>query len=340
MVFGNKQLTYDANGSVTSVMDPSGTTILTWDARNRLIGMTGPGLTASFVYDAFGRRIKKTVNGSTTGYVYDGLTLVQEIHDGATIDYLTGLILDEPWIRNGNELYLADGLGSVIALVDSAGTVTARYTYEPFGTTSQELGASTNPLQYTARENDGTGLYYYRARYYHPGLQRFLSEDPIGLAGGDPNLYAYVRNNPLNFRDPLGNVAIADDAAILIGLGVLGAVWLASPQGQQAVRDTIEGVQQFAETTIEALQSLMGRKQRESGLEHLSDAEIKRRARDKSLPVEERRRYAREEKYRDLRDKGKDRGGPTRSGFMALEPALPWDVIELDGPVPLSGRKR
>jgi hypothetical protein len=99
--------------------------------------------------------------------------------------------------------------------------------------------------------------------------------------------------------------------------------------------------QRFVETTLELLQSLMGRKQRESGLENLSDEEIKRRARDKSLPIEERRRYAREEKYRDLRNKGKDRGGPARSmGFMALEPASPWDVIELDGPVPLSGRKR
>ena len=123
LIFGDRQLTYDANGSVTSITEPSGTTILTWDARNRLVAMTRPGLTASFVYDVFGRRIKKTVNGSTTQYVYDGFTLVQEIRDGVTLNYLTGLILDEPWIRNGTELYLADGLGSVIALVDSSGAV-------------------------------------------------------------------------------------------------------------------------------------------------------------------------------------------------------------------------
>jgi len=45
---------------------------------------------------------------------------------------------------------------------------------------------------------------YYRARYYHPGLQRFISEDPIGFAGGDFNIYAYGRNNPMRFTDPLG----------------------------------------------------------------------------------------------------------------------------------------
>jgi len=38
-------------------------------------------------------------------------------------------------------------------------------------------GMSSNPFQYTGRENDGTGLYYYRAQYYAPKLHRFLSED-------------------------------------------------------------------------------------------------------------------------------------------------------------------
>jgi RHS repeat-associated protein len=64
--------------------------------------------------------------------------------------------------------------------------------------------------QYTGRENDGTGLFYYRARYYHPELQRFISEDSIEFEGGDVNLYAYVGNNPINFRDPLGQLSMSD----------------------------------------------------------------------------------------------------------------------------------
>jgi RHS repeat-associated protein len=60
-----------------------------------------------------------------------------------------------------------------------------------------------NALQYTGRENDGTGLYYYRARYYDPGLKRFISEDPIGTTAG-LNFYSYVEGNPISFSDPTG----------------------------------------------------------------------------------------------------------------------------------------
>lgn len=62
----------------------------------------------------------------------------------------------------------------------------------------------TNPFQFTGRENDGTGLYYYRARYYSPELQRFISQDPIGFGGGGPNLYAYVANDPETLVDRKG----------------------------------------------------------------------------------------------------------------------------------------
>ena len=62
---------------------------------------------------------------------------------------------------------------------------------------------SANTFQFAGRENDGTGLYYMRARYYSPALQRFISQDPIGFAGGI-NLYAYAGNNPVSLIDPLG----------------------------------------------------------------------------------------------------------------------------------------
>jgi RHS repeat-associated protein len=81
-----------------------------------------------------------------------------------------------------------------------------KYTYEPFGTTTESGAASANSFQYTGRENDGTGLHYYRARYYNAAQQRFVSEDPVG---GAANPYAYVGNAPLTHVDPTGLTPIA-----------------------------------------------------------------------------------------------------------------------------------
>ena len=62
---------------------------------------------------------------------------------------------------------------------------------------------SSNAQQYTGRENDGTGLYYYRNRYYLPDCGRFISEDPAGMRGG-LNKYGYVSGDPINASDPYG----------------------------------------------------------------------------------------------------------------------------------------
>ena len=104
----------------------------------------------------------------------------------------------------GARALLTDALGSTVALGDGTGSLVTQYTYEPFGVTSETGVPSGNGFKYTGREDDGSGLLYYRARYYHPRLQRFISEDPIGFNGGSINLYAYVLNNPITFVDPNG----------------------------------------------------------------------------------------------------------------------------------------
>ncbi|MGH9331002.1 MAG: RHS repeat-associated core domain-containing protein [Vicinamibacterales bacterium] len=78
------------------------------------------------------------------------------------------------------------------------------YSFEPFGGFTTSGASTSNPLTFTGREADGTGLFYYRARFYDPRLQRFVGEDPIGFDGADANLYAYVGNAPVIFSDPLG----------------------------------------------------------------------------------------------------------------------------------------
>jgi RHS repeat-associated protein len=94
--------------------------------------------------------------------------------------------VDEVFTRtdsSGSFSPLKDALGSTIALVDSSGNVQTSYTYDLFGNTTASGAAGSNPLQYTGRENEGNGLYFYRARYYSPWLGRFISEDPLGFSG-------------------------------------------------------------------------------------------------------------------------------------------------------------
>ncbi len=98
---------------------------------------------------------------------------------------------------------LTDALGSTLALANAVGTLQTEYTYEPFGAFTTRGAGTTNSLAFTGRESDGTGLYAYRARYYDPAMPRLISEDPVGFSAG-PNLYAYARNNPIAFVDPLG----------------------------------------------------------------------------------------------------------------------------------------
>lgn len=219
---GAATLTYDNNGNLTG----DGTNTYTWDARNQLASMSGPGLTASFNYDGIGRRIKKTVNGSITEYLYDGVTTVQEITGGTpSANLLTGG-LDTTFSRtdaNGTSTFLPDGLGSTLALLDSSGASQTQYTYEPFGKTTASGTGNGNSSQYAGRENDGTGLYFNRARYYSPALQRFLSEDPAGFRGS-LNLYAYVDNDPFNWTDPLGLDKNGLLDALQLGLDLLGLI--------------------------------------------------------------------------------------------------------------------
>lgn len=193
-------LTYDGNGNLTG----DGTNTYTWNARNQLVAISG-GVSASFQYDPFGRRVSKTIGG-TTQFLYDGANPVQEISGTtASANLLTGGV-DEYFQRTdsaGARNFLTDALGSTLALADSSGTLQTQYTFEPFGNTLVTGTATTNSFAYTGRELDPTGLYFYRARYYSPVLQRFMGEDPIGFSGGT-NLYAYAGNNPVSYRDPSG----------------------------------------------------------------------------------------------------------------------------------------
>jgi RHS repeat-associated protein len=195
--------TYDANGNLIG----DGSKTYEWDANNRLIAVKQGGSTlASFTYGGGGRRSTKTAGGVTTTYVYDGLQFLEERPGvGSTKRYVYGPGIDQEFaqVSSGAASYnVADHLGSVVRVTDSAGAPILSREYDPWGTLLQ--GSTAPGYAYTGREWDPeSGLYYYRARYYDSKVGRFISQDPIGFRAG-LNFYAYVGSSPVNYSDPLG----------------------------------------------------------------------------------------------------------------------------------------
>lgn len=222
--WGSTNITYDNNGNMLG----DGTNTYTWNKRDQLQAVTKSGQTLpSFTYDAFGRRLTKTLGTTVTTYRYDGGNTVQELTgSNVTANILTGLGVDEVFQRSEGgtaRSLISDALGTTLGLADSAGAIQTSYSYAPYGDTAVTGSAANNRTDFTGRENDSDGLYYYRARYYHPVFSRFISEDPIGFAGGDPNLYRYAADSPTNFGDPSGQIvpwlaACAVGAAFQVGI--------------------------------------------------------------------------------------------------------------------------
>ncbi len=102
------------------------------------------------------------------------------------------------------ELYYAyDSLGSLVSLSDRQGHTATRYRYNSFDELT-EGDISENEYTYTGQRLDPESrLYHFHFRQYDATASVWTTTDPIGILGG-LNLYGYVQNNPLNYRDILG----------------------------------------------------------------------------------------------------------------------------------------
>ncbi len=201
--------TYDANGNTLS--DPSGKSY-SWDFENRLTQAVVPGTgTTTFHYDPFGRRIQKSGPLGTTNYLYDGINLLGELDASGTVlsRYTATKHIDEMLAESssgGVGYYEADGLGTITSLSGPAGSLTDTYSYDSFGNITTSTGTTANPIRYMGRDFETElGLYNFRSRYYFPSTGRFLEEDTVRFQGG-PNFYAFVRNDPVRYNDPLGEM--------------------------------------------------------------------------------------------------------------------------------------
>ena len=246
-VLSDSQFTYqyDNEGNLIQKVDKSSGDITSYvyDFRNRLtdVTTTSPGgivlHSEHYTYDVFDRRIAVTVNGATLYTVYDGDNAWADYNASGAVQarYLFGDNTDEIIARwqpgTGTAWYLTDQLGTVRDIINAGGQVIDHIDYSAFGAVLSETNpAAGDRFKFTGREYDtGTGLYYFRGRYYDPVQGRFLNEDPLGFFAGDANLYRYIGNQPTAGTDPFG-----DDALVERALEFQGNLFSAAAQAQIA----------------------------------------------------------------------------------------------------------
>ena len=198
---------YDPAGNLTEenyhTADDASTKKLryAYDVYNRNVSVTGDGFTQKNHYDAEGYRDSITEKDKVTNFVYQGGMLLHELDEDK--NPARNYVLGNEYIGLDHNYYLTDEQGSVRYVLDADGNVQNDYRYDAFGQRIAGQENIPNRLRYNAQiEDDLTGLYYLRARYYNTGIGRFTQEDVIYNDG--LNLYAYCNSNPVMYSDPSG----------------------------------------------------------------------------------------------------------------------------------------
>ena len=220
--------THDANGNLIS----DGKRGFEYDDENQLVRVTVTNTWKSeFTYDGKMRqRVRKEyrwgggwILTNEVRYVYDGNVVIQE-RDGSNLPVVTytragaGLLArsDQTASPAVHAYYHRDGNLNITCLVSTNGIVVARYQYDPFGNTLAKSGplADVNLYRFSSKElHVNSGLIYYGRRFYEPNLQRWITRDPLGEAGGI-NLYSFVGNNPIDRFDLYGLFTIGEWVSI------------------------------------------------------------------------------------------------------------------------------
>ncbi|MCG6154466.1 RHS repeat-associated core domain-containing protein [Rubinisphaera margarita] len=212
--------TYDANGNQTRVETPdSSITTTTWTYENQRSVVTQPdGAATTFTYSLVNRSgdeycVQKQTPSETKLLIWDNNNVLQEYAPGGAtqVQYVSqprqyGLLLHD-FSTGGTRYYHFDGFHSTSAITDESETIVSGFAYNGWGEVLNLPGGTTTPFlwigelgyQYDPELVD----YYIRRRAYDPRIARWLSMDPLGVAGG-VNLYVYVENNPLAGVDPSG----------------------------------------------------------------------------------------------------------------------------------------
>jgi RHS repeat-associated protein len=210
----NYTATYNALNQLSTSTSLGATRTNEWDAKDRLVAVNTGNLRTEFTYDGESRMasIRKLVGGAEVSFrrfVWCDNELCEERSAAGAVTkrFFPQGTKFEDGVNAGNYFYTRDHLGSIRELIDGSGSVRARYAYDPYGRRTKSTGDVEADFGFT-------GIFYAsetrfsiaRFRTYDAELGRWLSRDPMRtpeLKEG-PNLFAYVRNNPMNAVDPLG----------------------------------------------------------------------------------------------------------------------------------------
>ena len=226
---GNQDVVLDAAGY--TLIDRDGNRTFTWNDAGRLKTATRGSHRGDYVYNYLGQRTQKartTATGVIREFVYhydiDGQLLAETRPNGRLVRLYVwadsepiAQVQNRPALKTEELIYLhVDHLQTPRLATDPSQTVVWRFESEAFGVGKPERDpdadeANTNVrLRMPGQYFDGeSGLFYNWNRYYDPTVGRYVSSDPIGLAGG-LNAYVHLRANPLRYIDPRGLCA-ADD---------------------------------------------------------------------------------------------------------------------------------
>lgn len=184
----------------------------TFDSLGRLTRIAQSDRDVTFSYDYAGRRVAEHASSVASGtsperltpdalYTIEGGSLVLNFYDGA------GIVAR----ASGNDVAFlhVDHLGSLVAVTDASAAVVSTLRYDPYGKVVERTGAGVaEPLGFTGGVvEQSSSLLYLQARYYQPGLGRFVSTDPIVQDVYNPitwSPYTYCADNPASYVDPTG----------------------------------------------------------------------------------------------------------------------------------------
>ncbi|MES2673807.1 MAG: RHS repeat-associated core domain-containing protein [Pseudomonadota bacterium] len=177
-----------------------------YNHQNQMIAAECGGQRFTYQYDALGRRISKGDSFGETRFFWDGNLLLSEKRQHKEKIYLYEPDSFKPLCQIENDqfhYYQLNQAGAPTELTNEAGKIVWQVRYKVYGNLAYQTEEIENNLRFQGQYYDSeTGLHYNRFRYYHPGIGRFISQDPIGLWGGE-HLFEYGPNT-FGWIDPLG----------------------------------------------------------------------------------------------------------------------------------------